>query len=226
MSLLCWSGGLDSTLALHRIATEHRDGSTHHPHGIRAITIVHPQVSMHEKAAAKARAALKEKFRTSGFTINYLEVSAKQDFSTWRPEKGIGSSDNPQALLWLTTAINYLERDEDLYSGYIRTDDFWHNAGRYQAAFDALQVAAGHTGRMLHPLEWDSKADVIRQTKEQALHDLCWWCEDWSPKSVRGRFEACGKCKSCETYAVGEWVCSRTRDATPVVKARRAKYSR
>ncbi len=209
MSLVCWSGGLDSTLVLHRLAVEQRDGTAFHQHGVRALTILHPQVSMHEAAAAKARKAVKEKFRRSGLTIAYIEVTIGQTAAAWRQPGMIGSSANPQALLWLTTAANYLEHVEDLYSGYIRGDDFWHNAGRYHAAFDALQAVAEHTGRMVHPLEWDSKADVIRQTKEAELHDLCWWCEEIKLKRVRGKPQPCGKCKSCETHAAGEWLCAR-----------------
>lgn len=220
MSLVCWSGGLDSTLVLHRLAVEQRDGAMYHPHGVRALTILHPQIAMHEGAAAKARKSLAEKFRALGLTIGYVEITVKQDARSWRAEQFVGSSDNPQALLWLTTAVNYLERDESLHTGYIRGDDYWHNANRYQTAFDALQAVSGHTGQMFHPLEWDSKADVIRRAKELDLHDLCWWCEEPELKTVRGKVQACGKCKSCETHRIGEWVCSRDAPA-PVIKARK-----
>lgn len=220
MSLVCWSGGLDSTLVLHRLAVEQRDGTAHHPHGVRALTILHPQTSMHEVAAAKARKAIAARFLKLGLTISYLEVAIKQSAVAWRIERFVGSSTNPQALLWLTTAVNYLEYDEDFYTGYIRGDDYWHGANRYQAAFDCLQSIAGHTGAMRHPLEWDSKAEVIRRTKELKLHDLCWWCEEMELKPVRGKARACGTCKSCETHAAGQWICSR--DPPPeIVKARK-----
>lgn len=131
-----------------------------HKHGVRALTIVHPQVSMHEGAAAAARAKLKRKFLKMGLNITYIEQAVRQDFVGWYGRQGIGCSENPQALLWLTTAVNYLESDEDLYSGYIRGDDYWHKAGGYQAAFDALRAVSGLTGRIVHPLEWETKADV------------------------------------------------------------------
>lgn len=209
MSLLCWSGGLDSSLVLHQIAVEQRDGTKAHPHGIRALTIHHTQISMCGAAADKARKALAEKFRRSGLNINYLDVTVEQSAKSWRTENFLGSCDNPQALLWLTVAANYLERDEDLYSGYIRTDDYWHSANRYQAAFEALQAVAGRTGRLVHPLEWETKADVIRSTKELQLHDLCWWCEKSNLKPKRGTYAPCGVCKSCQTHATGEWFCER-----------------
>jgi 7-cyano-7-deazaguanine synthase in queuosine biosynthesis len=188
MSLVCWSGGLDSTLVLHKLAAEHRDGTLYHPCGVRALTIRHPQIAVYRPAADAARAALKEKFRRAGLIISYLDVSFKQE-----------------ALLWLTTAVNYLERDESLHTGYIRGDDYWHKADRFGAVFDSLQALAGRTGKMFHPLEWESKADVIRQTKELDLYRHCWWCEECSPKVVRGRAKPCGKCKSCLTNDTALW---------------------
>lgn len=205
MSLVCWSGGLDSTLVLHTMATEQRDGTKPHPHGVRALTIIHPQVSCHQPSADKARAAIKEAFRKQALTVSYLEVTIGQTAASWRNESFVGSSSNPQSLLWLTLAVNYLERDEDLHTGYIRGDDYWHSLGRSQAAFDALQKLAEHTGQMVHPLEWETKADVIRRTKELDLYRHCWWCEEMAPKKVRGKVRPCGVCKSCLTNDTGLW---------------------
>jgi 7-cyano-7-deazaguanine synthase in queuosine biosynthesis len=210
MSLVCWSGGLDSTLVLHRLATEHRDGTLYHPHGVRALTIHHSQVSTNRPAADAARAAVKEKFRRSGFTVGYLEVTVRQSARSWRTENFIGSSDNPQALLWLTLAVNYLERDESLHAGYIRGDDYWHHAGEFGKAFGTLQELAGRTGRMFHPLEWLSKADVITEAKRLDLYRHCWWCEEGAPKVVRGKARPCGKCKSCRTNDTALWQLSQT----------------
>ena len=102
-----------------------------------------------------------------------------------------------------------------MYSGYIRGDDYWHNANRYQTAFEALQLVAGRTGKLWHRLEWESKADVIRQARAAGLEKLCWWCEEQELKPVRGRVRACGKCKSCETHTAGEWLCERKEKTGP-----------
>lgn len=209
MSLICWSGGLDSTLVLYRMAKELRDGTVYHPHGVRALTIVHPQVSCHFASAAACRKSLVDFFSKHGLVISYLTVEVKQNAQSWKHENLLAGGGNPQALLWLTTAVNYLEENESLYTGYIRGDDYWHHADQFRAAFDSLQRLGGKTGGMWHPLEWESKADVIKATKDAGLYRHCWWCEETAPKVVRGKAVPCGKCKSCHTHETAEWQLSR-----------------
>lgn len=56
---------------------------------------------------------------------------------------------------------------------------------------------------------------MIRRTKELCLFDLCWWCEEQELKAVRGKLKPCGRCKSCETHAAGEWLCARREKSAP-----------
>lgn len=88
MSLVLWSGGLDSTLILHNLAKEHRDGVKHHPHGVRALTIDCSQVSYHLPTVKASRKALKEVFRKAGFTVGYEEVMHHTASRSWRPHGG------------------------------------------------------------------------------------------------------------------------------------------
>lgn len=211
MSLLLWSGGLDSTLILHDIAKEARDGTKHHPHGIRVLSVIHEQVGCHQKAAAKSRESIKIWLRRQGMSPTFINLEWKQEWRSWRAEQGIGSANNPQAFLWFTIAMNYLEPDEDLYAGYIRGDDFWHHIGAVRHSFGALKALAGHGGTMIFPLEWERKSDVIRRTKELGLYDLCWWCEENSPPKVNRKLVACGKCQSCLTNEAGLWELERAK---------------
>ncbi len=205
MSLICWSGGLDSTLVLYDLAREHRDGVNFQQHGVRALSIIHPQISQHRKAVERSRKALKRKFREAGLTIAFLEVEITQTAAAWKEQNFLGSAANPQSFLWLTMAANYLEPVEDLYSGYIRGDDFWHRAEKCQTAFAGLQSFAGREGRLIHQLEWVDKAEVITRTKELGLYDLAWWCEDLKPP----RGKPCGKCPSCRTNDAALWKLSQ-----------------
>jgi 7-cyano-7-deazaguanine synthase in queuosine biosynthesis len=206
MSLVLWSGGLDSTLILHDLAKEQRDGTLYHPHGIRALTIHHPQVGYHPPTLAASQKKLKDVFRKSGFTINYLDVTLSQSHAGWRSEGFVaGTSFNPQMVLWLTLSAHYLQGNEDLYAGYIRTDDAWHNIGNLWMAFNGLQSLAGRSGTMRFPLEWQRKADVIRRTREHGLYQHCWWCEESDPKKLDKKTKRCGKCTSCMTHDAGEW---------------------
>ncbi len=209
MSLVLWSGGLDSTLILHTLATEARDGVRHHPHSVRALTITQSQLGVHQPSADAARDKVKKAFRAAGLIVNYLDVTLSHGHTGKRSEQFIGSSDNPQLLLWLSLAVNYLEPDEDLYAGHIRGDDAWHRIGHLWAAFNGLQGLAGHTGTMQFPLEWKRKADVIRETKALDLYRLCWWCEELDPPKSHGRRVPCGKCNSCVTNDTGLWQLER-----------------
>jgi 7-cyano-7-deazaguanine synthase in queuosine biosynthesis len=210
MSLLLWSGGLDSTLVLHNIAKEARDGTQYHANGIRALTINQSPYSMNERAASGARKSIAEKFRKDGLIINYINVTIKQDHSGWRSEGFIGYCENPQALLWLTVAINYLGRDENLYTGYIRGDDYWHSSKDYNDAFSAIQRAEQRRGLLIHPLEWQSKVDVIKSAKDIGVYEICWWCEEERVKRVDRKFKPCGKCKSCLTHDAAEYIIAKS----------------
>lgn len=213
MSLVCWSGGLDSTLVLHNLAIGQRDGLEFHKHGVRALTINHPQIGCCQRRAEKARWAVKAHFRRIGLTISYIEVTIEQTAQSWRTESFVIGSGNPQATLWLTIAANYLDNDENLYTGYIRGDDFWHRADLYCQAFGAIQRLAERGGGFTHPLEWTDKAEVIAQTKKLKLYDLCWWCEEIRPPRHNGRIVSCGKCASCITNDMGLWKLTRQESA-------------
>lgn len=210
MSLLLWSGGLDSTLVLHRLAIEQRDGIKSHPHGIRALSIDHPQVAYHPPTAKASRQAIKEAFRKKALTASWIDIAIQKQCRSWRADNGIANSGNPQLLLWLTTAVNYLEPDEDLYTGYIRGDDVWHSVGRLVTAFANLQELGRKSGKLIHPLEYETKADVIRAMKVEHLYKHCWWCEESKPKMRNGKGQPCGKCKSCLTNDTALWQIERS----------------
>lgn len=212
MSLVLWSGGLDSTLILHNLAVEQRDGTKAHAHGVRALSINQSQIGCHPPTVEASRKAIKESFRNKGIIVHYVEVTIQQTVDAWRLENFVGGGENPQLLLWLSLAVNYLETDEDLYAGYIRGDDAWHRVGSVNEAFSALQRLGGKTGALQFPLEWESKAGVIRAMKNLGLYENCWWCEECKPKTKRGLGLPCGKCKSCITNDTALWQLRKYRE--------------
>jgi len=190
MSLVLWSGGCDSTLLLHQVASEKatRDDP------VRALSIVHDQVPANKEQAQARKNILKE-FKRRGLHVVHSTVRVKTTglFSV----KGGG---NTQAVLWLGLAVPYLFKDEDLYAGYIRGDDYWHYEGWLQEAFKNLKHAKYLKGRLRTPLEWLTKGEVIKELKQKKLLRLTWYCEN--PKK---NGKPCGKCHSCKVHRTGVW---------------------
>lgn len=95
-----------------------------------------------------------------------------------------------QCVFWLGLAVPYLRESENLFMGYIKSDDFWHYKSFAYAAFDNLQILAGHSGKLMLPMEWVTKSEVVRRLRELKLRT--WSCE--CPKGKK----PCGKCTPCK----------------------------
>lgn len=187
--LVLWSGGCDSTLVLLQALQK---STPEDP--VRTLSIIHPQV-WSDSPELMARTALWQRLKKDGHNIKRLEIEIKHDgeFSAGNGDGGL-----PQPPIWLATAIPYLRPDEDLYMGYIRGDDIWHYIGWLHQAFNGMKGLLNLRGSLQIPLEWKSKADVIREfgdDKFKKYLEFVWHCE--SPKG----FKECGECASCERHA-------------------------
>lgn len=195
MSLVCWSGGHDSTLALLQLA---RKACWANP--VKALAIVHPQIPA-EAENRKARKAILAWMKAQGYFVVYQEVRIKHqkgyewnDARTAHDKRTFTCTSNGGAMqpqMWIATAALYLEEDEDLYMGYIRGDDVWHYREWVCDLFYNLKTLMYKKGTLQFPLEWTAKYEVIGQLKECGLLDLCWTCE--APADGK----ACGRCTPC-----------------------------
>lgn len=182
MSLVVWSGGLDSTLALYDLLVQRN-------HDVRAITIIHPQV-INSYHAHQNRVNIKAKLCSMGLSFNHTEVTVTQkgDFE-------IDHSDGLiQPQLWIPTAISHLRAHEHLYLGYIKGDDIWHYRTQMYELFNAMQSFRHDDGQLICPLEWIRKDEIIERLKMANLYSLCWYCE--LSKTLR----PCGDCSACLTH--------------------------
>lgn len=196
MALVCWSGGADSTLILHDLAVRYK-GKKDKPdeHGLRALSVIHSQVPCQPQSRA-ARRKIAAKFRKTGLAFRHATLAFKGSGDFDMPGNSGGLYQPP---LWLAAAVGYLEPDEDLYMGYIRGDDIWHHADQLRGAFRCLQDIGGRTGKLVTPLEWFHKSDVIRELRRANLLRHCWHCEGAGDAELR----PCGRCASCESHHVG-----------------------
>lgn len=195
MALVLWSGGCDSTLALYQLLKKHSEDQTGWVH---TISLMHSNVpAPHENRQARNR--LLAKFKAQRLPICHTEIMTT--YKGYRQaEKGDGLI---QPLIWLTTAISYLKENEDLYTGYIATDQVWHYKPQLLTACDSLLSIAGKTGKIKHPLEWYTKEEVIKELAEANLLDSCWSCE--FPKKIKRKSIPCGDCVPCKTHQKGMW---------------------
>lgn len=180
--LVLWSGGCDSTLALFEAI---RHGN------VRAISIVHENVPA-KSPSAKARDRIAKELTRRGMRFERSTVTISHDSATALYGCS-GGIDQPQ--LWLPIAHPFLNDDEDLVTGWIRGDDVWHYRQIVFTLFDQLQFLAHKTGKLLCPLEWDRKEEVIKRLKDADLYDLCWFCEGTEDE------KPCSNCVPCRTHS-------------------------
>ncbi len=206
MSLVCWSGGCDSTLALLDLS---RESSEAHP--VKALSVSHPQV-IGDEEHRKARQAILEWARNKGHHIVHQELHLRVHGSDGKitgagGKEGWFNADQNggliQPIMWMPLAATYLDVREDLYMGYVREDDIWHYEGNFTRMFGDLQFLMNKKGSIKYPLKGESKVDVIRRLKELGVLDLCWYCED--PKKGK----PCDDCPSCRRHLTGLWQLDR-----------------
>lgn len=218
--LLLFSGGCDSTSLLYDMMSsiEYKSSIPNSEKGVykieysgtyglypylesvRAISINHEQVPAAEesrKARSAIIASLLKKFPSK--TLYHTEVTiATSSIHTSKSQVSIGGG-LIQPTLWMLQAAQYLDESEDLYVGYIKGDCIWHYKHELITAFNCLQQISHRTGKLIFPLEWTTKIEVIKHLKQNHFYNKTWYCE----RPVNGK--RCGrndrlKCNSCKTH--------------------------
>jgi len=186
MSLILWSGGCDSTLLLQRLLRNEMS----YTGVVRALSIDCEQVCGN-KQMVEARNVIKMKLKKLGLEFEHIEI--KIEGSAFFSGSGL-----IQPALWVSFGVASLDKEEDLYLGWIEGDDVWHYKQEISETFHSLTKLQGKSGRIFTPLEWFSK-EVVLSNLEKDLLDSCWYCE--SEKN-----EPCGICSSCWSVRKARWV--------------------
>ena len=196
MSLVCWSGGADSTLVLHDLLREFkRMKDPKNVDQIHTIAVRHPQLD-NNKAQLEARKKIRATLAKRGLKFKHVEVEIK-----CRGDFHIVQHGLVQAMLWLGVAMPYLSKDEDLYLGYIDGDCMWPHWGQLSEVFSSGSslLDLGDTS-LKTPLYGTTKAKVLNRLKKARLFRMTWTCE--APKK-NGR--SCGQCTSCKTQILARY---------------------
>jgi len=183
--VVMWSGGIDSTVLLHRLAL---NSSLQNP--IIALTIEHHQI--HDDQQQSQRRAQVEylKFaKAKGLHIDHRKIYVKGTIGT----DGYAG----QPILWFCHAVPYFKYEDEVHFAYIRKDDFWHIRERFEVALEAIRAIYGfgqnNSVKLCFDLEWKDKSDIWKEFQSYKIPNRCiWTCEE----SKNGK--PCGKCKKCK----------------------------
>lgn len=183
MALLCWSGGCDSTLLLYKLL---KSGNPN----VRTISFNHHGVGAQFQNRT-ARGAILKWLSNKGLKVkDHTELTINADYGghITRPD-GLG-----QPTIWQFNALSYLNKDENLYLGYIKSDCIWHYRTQLFDLFNNACQMLHYTGSLMMPLEWETKSDIIESLTSIGLDKLVWWCEGVG-YSIGS--EPCGNCSTC-----------------------------
>ena len=214
MSLVCWSGGADSTLVLcdllreqkkakKRSRQERTDGlerkllnkeKLSDVTDVRTISIRHMQLGAN-KEQFEARKRIREILRGRGLRFRRAEISFRHTGGFHVKPCGC-----TQAMVWLSVAMPYLRSGEKLYIGYVGGDSIWSYWSHLRQVFDSGASVLGLANVDLEtPLFGVSKAEVMHRLRRARLVRATWTCEN--PKDGR----ACGQCTPCRRRAVARY---------------------
>lgn len=188
--VVLWSGGLDSTLILDRVA-EHSERAR----PVLALTVdVHPQLDNHQLLAQRRaqRAYLRHADKKKLF-IEHVSIAVKVTGPT-----SVGVSG--QSYLWLATVLPYVQARDQVHLGYIRYDDFWHSKEKFERAFAAFcKMTGARDATLFYDLEWEHKADVLRELLTRGIGpELVWTCDN--PRRDGSKVLACQECSKCRAW--------------------------
>lgn len=198
--LILWSGGLDSSLVLYyALEWWHGPQSTNWKINDRynceyecsekdkkpwTLTIESNQLDSKQQELQKiSRNKLTKFFK-----------SKKWDFE----QKTINLNDTvycgtfPQPLMWLTQAALCIKDEEPLMVGWIRGDDATSHLHELQKLWKILIKLNGKRSKLITPLRFDTKYDVLREIRNKKIENKCWYCESPTDKN-----RPCGKCIPC-----------------------------
>ena len=220
MPLLLWSGGCDSTFLLAQTLLIEKDAAKKprdtNPdeapaakagdgYKIRTLTVVHEQIPAQQEQA-NARHDFITAMNKRGCTWNHQEVhitTKLMDNATFGVYSQGGLS---QPGIWVPTAIPYLKQDEDLWLGYIKSDDAITYLSQITATFDNLKYICNKTGSVKYQLEHFTKAEIIYHLKRLKLYKHTWHCEGVGKTDAKkATKKPCHKCAPCMTHATALW---------------------
>ncbi len=191
--MVLWSGGLDSTWALHRMLDcWHNAGTIESKQGKpETLTITSTQVhNIQRKMEIRARVRLKKLFKKKfGWEFKSKEVVID---SNNHYHGGLA-----QATLWITNAVMAINAGQPLVLGWVKGDDALTALDKLTEVWKILVDLNNKDNSTLWiPGAHKYKEEIIEELRNLELLEACWWCEN--PFKQRRKYVACGTCHSCQ----------------------------
>lgn len=197
-----WSGGLDSTYLLDRVAYFY--STPHDP--VYTISFKYPYVhKLKEKMEEKARNKYLKYAKKKGYNIQPFDLEI-----TEAPPSYTDSGHCEQAKLWFFLGIPFVWSNSVVHFGYVKRDSFWHDKQYYDAVMGQLPNL-GNDITVAYDLENTSKHDIIDKIPEE----LYWYCESPEKKKKKKKIVECGRCNCCIDHKLAEYqreLISKNRD--------------
>lgn len=198
--LILWSGGCDSTLALYRALTSAEVKLVKGKPEILGVRTL--SINLRMLGDGGGRTSERQQFARDRIKANLAKRGFVFESTTLDlPNQALEVASSSQPALWATLGAQNLKCDEDMHVGWIRSDDIWHHGAEARAVFDSVQRLTGRTGKLVAPLEWNRKADVLEELATTGLLPFTWTCEH-TPSATATR--GCGTCRPCRTHALAQ----------------------
>jgi len=197
--IVMWSGGCDSTLILNDLA---KNSSYQNP--IYTVTILNRQIGGGKDQQKMESLARKEYLiyaKSKKYHIKNIKIKLECLNSQF-------SNDNQgliQALIWICGVLPFLENDDELNFGYIRGDDFWHYKEYVINSINQSLKLKGASVKILFPLEWENKLEIITRLKSENIYKYTWYCEN----PINNK--PCKECLKCKNINLVEYQIKKGR---------------
>ncbi len=196
--MILWSGGTDSTLILADCLRNKED--------IATIAINHKNITISD-IGRKVRHNLFKILSKKHKPWPHIEVDLNHKSSWGLPADvgNVGVHGLIQPVIWIGIVMPFLEPTDDLVVGYNCQDCAIGSLCYIKEVVNSLQMISRKTGRVLFPLEYTTKAEVIVALREHRLISHTWYCEEPKINEQKKTNKPCNECQSCRAHKTALW---------------------
>jgi 7-cyano-7-deazaguanine synthase in queuosine biosynthesis len=199
-TLVLFSGGLDSTLALSLVL------GNNPPDSVTAVSFRIGNNPVQTAKEIRARRRIIEHLRAKGYSFEAIELDVSfQCVPLWGEQ--IYKVTQPLTWAYMIPMVykEYLEYS-CIVAGYILDDCFWHfREGWETMVKGALMTLSDYTDntpenvmpRFFYPIRFQSKKSVVEALKDfdKTLLFSVWWCQNETDENLD---KPCGECRACK----------------------------
>lgn len=184
--IVVWSGGMDSTVLLHKIATEAEKNDLVIGLSIEA-NLINDLKTIKEKQARKNYLAFAKRKK-----IKIKHHKIKIHSTLYMKQEGW-----IQQTLFFCAVTPFVIKDCELYFGFVQNDSICSGISYIYEAWRQLKYLGGKgEAKLKFPFLYMKKYEVLKMLHDFKIPKTCvWTCED--PTKKRTKIHPCEKCNPC-----------------------------